>query len=353
MDILRFFIVLGILIIVHEFGHFLAARRMGVKVEKFAIGFGPAIFKRRIKDFDFLVCCIPLGGYVKLAGDNIQDYKGAKDEYFAQAPGRRALIVGAGPLFNYILAWFLFALIFTIGFPAAETGSTIGALKEGYPAQMAGLLPDDTIIEINSEKIDDWQRLTEIIHDFKGEYLQIKVQREDLILDFSIQPIRETQEIFGKKHQISLIGISPKMSMIKYPFYKAAGRACIHLYQLTVLTVKVLFRIFTGSIPLRDSLVGPLGMYVISSDVSRMGFVPLLSFVGLLSMSLSIFNFLPLPVLDGGHLFFLFLEKLRKRPLAPKVEEIINQVGMAILITLAVFVFYNDFVRFGSRIFGK
>ena len=353
MDLIRFFLVLGVLIIVHEFGHFLAARRLGVKVEKFAIGFGPVIFKRRIKDFDFLICCIPLGGYVKLAGDNLNECKGAAGEYFSQSPGRRALIVGAGPFCNYVLAWFLFTLVFTIGFPVTEDAPVIGSLKEGYPAQAAGLLAGDRIVTINGQPIEDWQQLTAVIHAFEGEYLDIRIEREGRPMDFSIHPTRQTYAALGKERQISLIGIAPVMSFIKHPFYKAAWRSCIHLFELTGLTLKVLLRIITGSIPVRDSLVGPLGMYVISSDISKLGLVPLLSFMGLLSMSLSIFNFLPLPVLDGGHLFFLLVEKIRKKPLSARIEGIINQVGLAFLVTLAIFVFYNDLVRFGSRIFGK
>ncbi|MBN2120661.1 MAG: RIP metalloprotease RseP [Candidatus Omnitrophica bacterium] len=353
MEVLRFILILGVLIIVHEFGHFLAARRLGVKVDKFAIGFGPPIFKRRIKDFDFLICSIPLGGYVKLAGDSLTECKGKSFEYFSKPPGIRAVIVGIGPVFNYILAWLIFAVIFTIGFASPDPSSTIGELKENYPAQASGLKEDDVIVEIDSKKVQSWQELTSMIHNFQGRYLNIKVKRGSQVIDFRLEPRRETQEVFGKKHEVSLIGIAPKVYTVKYPFYEALGQAGIHIVKLTILTLKALFRIFTGSIPIRDSLVGPFGMYVISSDVARLGLVPLLSFVGLISMSLAIFNFLPLPILDGGHLFFLLLEKLRKKPLSPKIEDVINQIGFVFLVILGIFVLYNDFLRFGPKLFGK
>lgn len=351
MTVIVFFLTLSLLIVVHEFGHFITARRLGVKVEKFSIGFGRPIFKKKIKDFDFLIGWILFGGYVKMAGDEARSFTRCPNEYLAKSPGRRALIVVAGPFFNYLLAWVIFFTIFLMGLPTFTT--KVGKLLEDYPAIHSGLQEGDVITTINSEKVTSWTEMAEIIHNFRGEYLKLSVKRNEEILNFTIKPKRiTTKNIFGKEYQIAMVGIKPSQEtfILKYSPPKAFIESVQYLFKLTFLTLKGFFYIFTGTIPVRESMRGPLGIYFIMADAYKMGMLTLLQFLGILSMNLCIVNLLPLPVLDGGHLFFLSIEKLRKKPLSPKVEGIITQIGLAIIILIAVFVLYNDVVlKFGSK----
>lgn len=345
MTILVFFLTLSILIVVHELGHFITARRLGVKVDKFSIGFGRPIFKKKFKDFDFFIGWIPFGGYVKMAGDEARSFTRHPNEYLAKSPGRRALIVGAGPFFNYLLAWVIFFIIFSMGLPTFTT--KVGKLLEDYPAIQSGLLEGDVITAINSAKVMSWTEMTEIIHNFKGEYLELSAKRNDQILHFTIKPKRiTTKNIFGKEHKIAMVGIAPSQEtfILKYSPPRAFIESVQYLYRLTFLTLKGFFYIFTGILPVRESMRGPLGIYFMMADVYKMGILTLLQFVGILSMNVCIVNLLPLPVLDGGHLFFLSLEKIRRKPLSPKVEGIITQIGLAVIIMIAVFVLYNDVV---------
>jgi len=151
MNTLIFLIIISILIFIHELGHFIMAKRVGIKVEKFALGFGPKLFGFKFQDVDFKVCLMPFGGYVKLAGDSRQEYKGKSYEYLSKSPGERAKVVFFGPLFNYILAFLFLWAVYCIGFP--RMGTTVGKVLDDMPAQQAGLLEDDKIIEINGKKV--------------------------------------------------------------------------------------------------------------------------------------------------------------------------------------------------------
>ena len=161
MDIVVFVIVLSVLIVIHEFGHFLVARKSGVRVEKFAIGFGKELLKIKGKETDFSICLFPLGGYVKLAGENRAELKGADNEFFSQPASTRIKIVFAGPLFNYILAFMLFWLIAMLGFPYHD--NVVGKVLDGYPAKEAGVKENDRIVEVNGKKVADW-------YDLKGKF---------------------------------------------------------------------------------------------------------------------------------------------------------------------------------------
>ncbi len=168
MSVLAIIIIFSILIVAHEFGHFLAARISGVKVEQFAIGFGPVLFKIKGRETIFLVCLFPLGGYVKLAGDTRSESKGEVFEFLSKAPGVKMRIVFAGPLFNYLLAFFLFWGSYTfLGFPSHLP--VIGQVLEGYPAYSAGLQAGDKVLEVNSRKVDNWRQMSESISQSKDK----------------------------------------------------------------------------------------------------------------------------------------------------------------------------------------
>ena len=348
MSILIFIIVLSVLIIVHEFGHFATAKSLGVRVERFAVGFGPKLFSRKLNETEFAVCLIPLGGYVKMAGDERSECKGSPYEYYAHPVGHRALIVLLGPVVNYLLAYLCFCVVFLIGYPTLAP--KIGEVLLNYPAQTAGLVAGDTIRQIDAEKIQSWEEAQKYIATSEKSRLEFTVVRNEKEIKLTVTPtVQILKNIFGQEEKVTVVGIKPKEEIIllKYGLAESIVRSADRLVDITTMTYKALYRIMTGAMSFKDSMTGPVGIFYIIKQAAAMGFSYLLYIVAVISASLAIFNLLPLPVLDGGHLFLLGIEKVRGRPLPIKIDEVVNRVGFSLIICLAVFVFYSDFVRFG------
>jgi regulator of sigma E protease len=342
-------VALSVLILVHELGHFILAKKHGVRIERFALGFGPKLFSIKRKYTEYSICLIPLGGYVKMAGDEPQEkHSGAEWEYLSKGVFQRISIVFAGPFLNYILAFFIFALVFIIGNPLIT--SRVGDVLGEFPAKTAGLLKNDKIIIADGKTVKYWEELTEIIHHKTTGPLSLTVERQGRRLDFVIIPqVKEIKNIFGQKQKIGLIGIRPteETVVVKENIARAIYLSGQKLFYITVITYKALWLMATGAMSFKDSVTGPVGIFYITSEAAKTGFIYLLQIVAVLSASLAIFNLLPIPVLDGGHILFLIIEKLRKKPLSPKTQEQITRFGIAALITLTVFAFYSDFSRFG------
>lgn len=349
MFILTFAIVLSVLIIVHEWGHFYVAKRLGIRVERFSVGFGPKVFGIRRKNTEYRLSLFPLGGYVKLGGETREEaLTGEKWEYLSRSVGERFAVVFAGPLLNYLLAFLLFTTVFLLGNP--QLTSRIGKVLEGYPAEEAGLLEEDRVLSIGGGRVQYWEEITETIRRTPtGRRIELAVERGGKELVFHLEPKRiEEKNLFGEKREFSLIGISPSEEIVsvRYPPHLAVGMGARQLWQVTTLTLRAILRMATGHLPLKESLTGPIGIFVITEQAARAGMAYLLQMVALLSSSLAIFNVLPIPVLDGGHLFFLVLERIKGNPVNERIQEISRQVGMVFLIGLMGVVFYNDFSRF-------
>jgi len=340
--------VLSVLVIVHEFGHFIIAKKMGIRVEKFSFGFGPEIFGFTKGDTHYSISIIPLGGYVKLAGETPEDnLKGETWEYLSRSPGERARVIIAGPVLNYLLAFFIFLFIFMMGFP--RLNPIIGGLVPEYPAVEAGLQPGDKILKIDGRNVMFWDDVTEIVHANKKPEIKVIVERRGKTMEFAIRPkIKEFKTIFGSKKTVGFIGITPgeEVVYVRYGILKSIYMAGWKLFQLTYLTYRALWATITGAIPLKESLTGPIGMFYITEQAVRLGILYVLHLMAVISASLAIFNLLPVPVLDGGHILFLVIERLRRRPIPHKVQESITQIGLAFIVCLMLFVFYNDFMRF-------
>ncbi len=349
ISILAFIFVFGILIFVHEFGHFLLAKSNGVRVEKFSFGFGPKLWGKKFGDTEYLISIVPLGGYIKMAGDEPgRERKGGQREFLSKSLGQRAQIVAAGPILNYLLAFFLFSFIFVIGAPTLTT--KVGKLLEGYPAKEAGIKEGDKILAVDAKAVEYWPALAEIIHRKTEGQVVLDIKRGKRVFKIKLTPnIQESVDIFGQKTKIGLIGISPadETTTIKYGWGKSLYKGGEKLLTLSGFTYKALWFILTRRLSLKDSITGPIGIFYFTGRAAKLGMVYLLNLMGLLSMSLAIFNVLPVPVLDGGHLFFLLLEKWRKKPVSVKIQELATQAGMLLLVTLMLFVFYSDLAKFG------
>ncbi len=356
LSILSFILILSILILVHECGHFFVARKKGVRIERFSLGFGPPLVKFKKNQTQYLICAIPLGGYIKMAGEDVHEgLRGERWEYLSRTPGVRAAIVFAGPLLNYLLALLVFSLIFVIGSPTLS--SQVGNVIKDYPAEEAGILAGDRIIAVEGVDVNYWEDVAWIIHKKTEGDINLVLVRNNHRFKLKLAPrVEEITDLLGRKKRIARIGIisSDELILVKYNPFVSLFLGAKKLWQLTAITYHALGRILSGRLALRDSVAGPIGIFHITAQASRLGFVYFLHLLGAISASLAIFNLLPLPVLDGGHILFLGIEKLRKKPLSPKVQEAILRVGMSLLILAAIFICYNDLTRFGywDKLFG-
>ena len=347
-SILIFAAFLSVLIIVHEWGHFITAKKLGVRVERFALGFGPQLFSHTFDGTEFSLCLIPLGGYVKMAGDERGNCRGTADEFYSQPPGHRALIVLNGPVVNFILAYVSLVIVFMVGYP--DLAPKVGQVIDKYPAQAAGLMKGDQILKIDSAPVETWTDVQQKISTSQNTNINLLIRRGGQELAKTLTPrIENRKNIFGQTKRVSLIGIAPEEAVVvfKYPFGESVSRAFKKLVEITTLTYKSIYFMLTGSMSPKESVTGPIGIFFIVKTAADMGFSHLLYILGIISASLAIFNLLPVIPLDGGHLFLLAIEKIRGKALPEKVDDTIARVGFSLIICLAVFVFYNDFSRFG------
>jgi regulator of sigma E protease len=342
-------VVLGLLIFVHEFGHFIFAKLFGVGVEKFSLGFGPKIVGKTIGDTEYLISAFPLGGYVKMIGESPEAEVSPEDmsrSFMAQHPLKRIVIVAAGPTFNLLFAAILFIFVYMIGVPSATT--RIGEVLPGKPAAAAGLLAKDVVRSVNGKPVSRWDEFSGMIADSKGAPLEISVQRGDATLTFRIVPeTKEGKNLFGEKILYPIIGVQSSGEMVtdRYPPVQAVGKGCVQTWRVISLTLLSIVKLIERVVPL-DTVGGPIMIAKMAGEQASAGGVNFLAFMALLSINLGILNLLPVPILDGGHLFFYFWELVFRKPVSMKTREMAQQIGLILLIGLMVLAFYNDFVRY-------
>ena len=343
-------LVFSIVVVIHELGHFLVCRALGVRVETFAIGFGKELVGLDWKGTRWSICLLPLGGYVKPAGEEIEESSGAPDEFFGQSWYRRIAIALAGPVMNYVLAFLcFFLLMFFWGQANPSAEPVIGETVAGYPAQAAGLLKGDRILAVDGKSVSSWEDAAKEIHGHPEQPIDIRVRRasaageEEKIV--AIVPKKDPQRGVG------LIGISPVINMVPQTFqesWKEAGR-------------QTWFWTRTTLVYLRDAIVqrrkpelaGPLGIVTIVAKVSKEGFQEMVGLIALISLSLGLFNFFPIPLLDGGHVFLYLIEGIIRRPLNQKAVRVANLVGATLLLAVFLFATSQDISRLNIPRFWK
>ncbi len=341
MTILSFIFVLGILVFIHELGHFLAAKWAGIRVERFSLGFPPRMFGKKIGDTDYCISWIPLGGYVKMAGmiDESFDEKieGKPDEFMSKPIWKRAIVIGAGPFMNIALAFILFVgLIYKDGIPEPSPEAMIGSVLEKSPAEGIGLKPGDRIVNVAGHDISSWEELTKVIHALPDSTIAIVWEREGNRMNAMVTPKLDPAR------KIALIGIGPNSVMREVGLGQAVVASATYSVLLTREVGKTIGRLITGQGSVKDDLAGPIRIMKFAGEFARQGFAKLLEFMALISLQLGLLNILPIPVLDGGHLVFLGLEKIMRRPISLKVRVLIHQIGMALLLALMAFILIND-----------
>jgi regulator of sigma E protease len=437
-NILAVIFVFGILVIIHEFGHFITAILMGVRVERFSIGFPPKLFSKTIKGIEFVIAAIPLGGYVKMAGfidESMDDtITGAPDEFQSKPVWKKILIISGGVIMNFLLAVVVLTVLnysqgeriipeTTVGFVgqngiAARVGfevndkilavngkpvhnwneiqeyfvdnlgkdivftverqgqkidllykkeffkqkngerldlmpmisARVGDVSPGMPAESIGLKTGDLILEVAGQPVKNWQEMTQVIRKYPGQTIDIKWKRGDSVYTAKITPrVFEEKDKDGKIIKVGKIGISYYYEHRDVGLGKALILGFNNTIDLIWLNAKAIYWIFSGEKSARELIGGPIMIAKMAGDAAKAGWTYLWYLIAALSSVLAFFNILPIPGLDGGHLVFIIIEAIRGKPLPVKVKLKIQQIGLAILLTLIIFIFYIDI----SRLFFK
>jgi regulator of sigma E protease len=354
--LLPFLVILTVLVFVHEFGHYWIARRAGVKVEVFSIGFGPELFGRTAKDGTrWKFCALPLGGYVKMSGDmnpasvGIDDRPMTPEERrgaFQYQPLRwRAAIVAGGPLANFLFAIVLLTgLLIFVGQPV--TSPVIGAVVEGAPAASAGLAVGDKVLAVDGQSVERFEDIQRIVQARPGQILPIDVERGGVILTLSVTTgVRTLEDRFGGTQQLGYIGIGAGAGqMVQHDPLTATVQAVKETWSITTGTLHALGQMIRGERDTKE-IGGVLRIAQMSGEVARTSVVSVVWFLALLSINLGLINLMPIPVLDGGHLLYYGAEAVLRRPLGKRVQEVGAAIGLTAILGLMVFATWNDLVQ--------
>jgi len=353
-SIISVIILLSVLIFVHEFGHFLAARFLGVGVLKFSLGFGPKLIGKKWGETEYLISLLPLGGYLKLLGESEDDVLSEEDEkrsFLKQPPLKRIAIVVAGPLSNFLLAILIFTVIYMIGLPTLTT--QIGPVQPDSPAFNAGIAEGDKILAIDGKKVIRWEKMAEVVAKSGGKELRITIKRGQQLKDITLRPkLFKLKNIFGEDVDSYKIGVSPSAQTVterKNPF-AAFFLGLKQTYFISKLTLVGLVKIINGTVSPK-TLGGPILIAQIAGTQAKEGIISFVLFMALLSVNLAVLNLLPIPVLDGGHISFYLFEIIAGKEVNIKFKERAQQIGIALLIILMLFVFIVDIERLNIKMF--
>lgn len=376
LTILIFVLVLGVLVFVHELGHFAVARFHGIKADEFGFGFPPRIFgvvkdeatgKYRFvkgnadvasENTVYSLNWIPLGGFVKIKGEDRNAPAGA-DSFAGRSAWTRIKVLGAGVFMNFLLAWLLFSIVLMLGFPEqvdpadrgqyGPTSIQILQVQPGTPAEDIGLKAGDVLLRLDGTPVTTLDGVSSYIRDHRGRMIAIEVRRGDTLMTLSTTPRVTAPEGEGA------LGISfSETAIVSYPWYQAVRLGFEQTYVKTAEILGALggmvASIFTGAKTQMD-IAGPVGIVNLTKDMSDLGLNYLLYFAAILSINLGIINILPIPALDGGRILFVLIEKLKGSPVSTKVEGYVHQIGFILLILLMLLVTLNDIIRldFWSR----
>ncbi|MFL3051519.1 MAG: RIP metalloprotease RseP [Candidatus Neomarinimicrobiota bacterium] len=384
--ILAMIFVLGILVFIHELGHFLAARSIGVRVERFSLGYPPRfisftptsegllftfffykigesgklqwqpviekiISSPRLKasNTEYCLALVPLGGYVKVAGyvdESLEtEITGAPDELNSKNRLQQIWFMSAGVIMNVLLSIIFFTgITMYSGIPENTGDPVVMEITPGFPAEEAGLQAGDKIVLINSNPINEWGDLTEIIHNSPNEKITISWEREDRILTAELIPREGAVPDGDSIKNVGLIGIAGGYNVKKATFFESISSGFNRTVYWFKMIVKSLSMIGSGEASMKD-IGGPIMIAQLAGQSARAGMIALLSFTAIISINLAFINILPIPGLDGGHILLVSLEGIARRNFSLKVRMAIQQIGMAILLLLIVIVIYNDLTR--------
>ena len=363
-----FIIILGLLIFVHELGHFLTARRNGIKADEFGFGFPPRMFgfikdemtgrwqfvpgNREIisKNTIYSVNWLPLGGFVKIKGEN-GDGKDESDSFASKGAWPRIKVLAAGVIMNFIFAWLLISLGLMIGAPEAVDSNNIG--NENFKIQISEVIPNSPASQmglqvgdeiIKNAKLNSIKSVQDYINSAKGQEVALQIKRGRDVLTLKGIPRVDFPEGQGA------LGIGLAATVINsYPWYEALWKGAVTTFDITIAMLTALYGILKSLFVGQGSMVevaGPVGIAILTKQVATLGFVYILQFAALLSINLGIINIFPIPALDGGRILFILIEKIKGTPVTQKTEQMFHTIGFMLLIMLMIFVTFKDVVKF-------
>jgi regulator of sigma E protease len=355
-----FIAIISVIVFIHEFGHYGIAKACGVKIEEFALGFGPEIFGINDRSGTrWKFCAIPMGGYVKMFGDmnpasapdnstlkklNEDD---RKKTFHAKNLWQKSAIVSGGPLANFILAIVILAG-FLMVYGQMHTLPVVGEVVKESAAEAAGLMSGDEILKVDGTEIKDFADIQSAVSINTGTPIAVSYRRADTLENTMITPkIVESQDLFGNKITRALIGITSSMQPSysdPLPLFPAIGLATKQTYTIAATNLKAIGQIIVGQRSIKD-MGGPIKISKYSGQAVRDGLQAVLWFMAMLSISLGLINLFPIPVLDGGHLLYYIVEAVRGKPVAEKFQEYALKAGMAFILTLAIVVSFNDLLH--------
>ena len=332
--------VFGLLVLVHEFGHFITAKMTGMRVDEFAIGFGPKLISRKHGETVYSLRAIPLGGFNDIAGMDPQNNTAGERGFCAKPVLSRMVVILAGATFNFILPIVLFFMIYaTLGTVKPADEPTIGGIIQDMPAEQAGLKEGDKILSVDGQTVTTWKDFTDKLKNVEaGQDVLIKYQRGEENYEVMLSPK------FNEQEKRVLVGVQSSIVYEEKNLIESFTLAVDHTKEITVYMIEAIVRLFEEP-EQTENLAGPIGIIQMSGQVAERGFIPLLNFAALLSINLGIINLLPVPVLDGGHFVNLCIEAVRGKPLGTKAVVYTQRVGIALLLMLMLFATKNDLVR--------
>lgn len=350
-SIVTFLIILSLLILVHELGHFWAAKKFGIKVEEFGFGYPPRIWGQKIGETMYSLNWLPFGGFVRLFGEEGPETvkKDLKKAFFKQKKRVRIAVLTAGVVMNFLLGAGLFALIYTkIGIPEKVDYLVVTAVVADSPAAAAGIKPEDKIMAVEGM---DWAGEDELVVRFVDYVKSHRGQEVRLYLKDKEVTLVPRKEVDTPEGQGALGVAITNMDLVQYPYWQRPFRGIWVGWkeamgwgkEIVISLRRTLIQAIKGKLP--ADMAGPVGIYQISKDVAQEGVIASLQFMGILSINLAILNLLPIPALDGGRLLFIAIEVVLRKRIKPKLEQTIHLIGMALLLGLMVLVTINDIRR--------
>lgn len=339
MTIVIALIIIAVLILVHEWGHFIAARQIGIPVHEFSLGFGYKLFSTKKNGVEYSLRLIPLGGFVRMAGEEPGDAEDPNG-FNKRTPLEKMRVSLAGPLMNFVLAILIFIYTFAvIGVAKPVNDAIIGEVIKGKPAYEAGLQSGDKILAIDQQKISSWEQFVNTIQqEPANQTLQLTINRAGKTQELTVTPT------INKSTGKAILGVYSQVRFERQGILTAIKMGFTQTYQMSVLLLGGLGMLFTGAASTSD-LAGPVGITNMVGEAARGGMAYLLSFTAFLSINLGILNLLPIPALDGSRFVFAIVEAIRRKPMDPEKEGFIHWVGFLFLMGLIVLATYNDIVR--------
>ncbi len=337
-----------VLIFVHELGHFIMAKLSGIKVERFSLGFGPELIGFKKGETRYLISALPLGGYVKLYGEGPGEAKD-EDAFYYKSPWTKAKVVIGGPLFNILFAYLVFMLLLLFG--SSRLLPQVGGVEPKSPAELAGIKPGDRIVRINGRSVRFWDELAKAISESGGRPVKLTIERKGELVELTVKPKKITyRDIFGRKRERFVIGIIASGKTVPYrpPIFRIPMEAAREVYYISYLTVFGIYKLITGKLSLK-MVGGPLMIMKEAGEQAKNGISSYMNFMAIISVNLGLINLFPIPVLDGWHLLTYSVEAIRRKPLSEESMELIQKIGVGIILLLMALVLYNDIMNIFFR----